>query len=58
VLFDSNVVAIHADRVDVDVAGRGYTVANDAVIICAGGVLPGAFLRQIGVQVETKFGKA
>jgi thioredoxin reductase (NADPH) len=29
---------------------------NDAVIICAGGVLPTAFLAEIGVLVETMHG--
>jgi thioredoxin reductase (NADPH) len=32
-------------------------IANDAVIICAGGVLPTPFLKEIGVMVETHYGK-
>ncbi len=31
-------------------------VPNDAVIINAGGILPTGFLKQIGIEVETKFG--
>jgi thioredoxin reductase len=31
-------------------------LANDAVIVCAGGILPTGFLRSIGVDVETRFG--
>jgi thioredoxin reductase len=31
-------------------------IANDTVLVCAGGVLPGAFLRSIGVDIETKHG--
>jgi thioredoxin reductase (NADPH) len=31
-------------------------VHNDAVIVCAGGILPTAFLKEIGIEVETKFG--
>lgn len=31
---------------------------NDAVIICAGGILPIGLLRSIGVSVETRFGTA
>jgi thioredoxin reductase/ferredoxin len=31
-------------------------IPNDAVIICAGGVLPTGFLRDLGVSVETKHG--
>jgi hypothetical protein len=32
------------------------TPANDAIIVCAGGILPTPFLKEIGVMVETKFG--
>ncbi len=46
-------------------AGRGtqtgrkvMAVANDAVIVSAGGVLPNDFLRAIGIEVETKYGTA
>jgi len=37
-------------------AAREEEIGNDAVIVCAGGLLPGAFLRSIGVDVETKHG--
>ena len=33
-------------------------VRNDDVIICAGGVLPTQFLKDIGIHIETKFGTA
>jgi hypothetical protein len=29
---------------------------NDAIIVCAGGILPTPMLKEIGVMVETKFG--
>jgi thioredoxin reductase (NADPH) len=29
---------------------------NEAIIVCAGGVLPTGFLKTIGIEVETKFG--
>jgi thioredoxin reductase/NAD-dependent dihydropyrimidine dehydrogenase PreA subunit len=35
---------------------REQSLANDAVIVCAGGVLPSAFLASIGVAIETKHG--
>jgi thioredoxin reductase (NADPH) len=35
---------------------REIEVPNDAVIINAGGILPTGFLKQIGIEVETKFG--
>jgi len=31
---------------------------NDAVIVCAGGILPTPFLKEIGILVETKHGTA
>ena len=58
VLLTSNVKTIHADRVDIDQEGKLHKIANDAVIVCAGGVLPTPFLKQIGIEVETKFGTA
>lgn len=32
------------------------TLDNDAVIVCAGGILPNGFLKEIGITVETKYG--
>ena len=58
VLLKSNVKTIHTDRVDIDQEGKLYRLPNDAVIVCAGGVLPTPFLKQIGIEVETKFGTA
>jgi len=49
---------IHADRVDICWAGRVMPLPNDAVVICAGGVMPSAFLRQIGIDVAVKHGTA
>ena len=37
--------------------GKGK-LPNDAVIICAGGILPTGFLKNIGIEVETKHGTA
>ena len=33
-------------------------ICNDAVIVCAGGILPTGFLQSVGIEIETKFGKA
>ncbi|MFZ5602673.1 MAG: NAD(P)-binding domain-containing protein [Pseudomonadota bacterium] len=33
-------------------------IANDSVIICAGGELPTGLLKKIGINVETKYGTA
>ena len=36
--------------------GEQMKIRNDAVIVCAGGILPTAFLKGIGIEVETKYG--
>jgi thioredoxin reductase (NADPH) len=56
VLFNSQVRSISANAVVIDVSGQPPPMRNDAVIICAGGVLPTAFLAEIGVLVETMHG--
>ncbi|MFM9942929.1 MAG: NAD(P)-binding domain-containing protein [Hyphomicrobiaceae bacterium] len=54
----SQLVAIEADRVTIDEPGRRLVKRNDAVIICAGGLLPTSLLNDIGVRVVTKYGTA
>ncbi len=58
VLTRTEVVRINPDRVDLDIAGNAESIANDAVIVQAGGVLPTDLLRRAGVGFETKFGTA
>jgi thioredoxin reductase len=57
-LLQSTVQSIAAASVRIDQAGRTHEFPNDAVIVNAGGVLPGDFLKRIGIQVETKYGTA
>lgn len=56
VFMNSTVREIHGDRVEIDQQGSGIVIGNDAVIVCAGGILPTAFLKDIGVEVATKYG--
>ena len=56
VLLSSNVEEIGADSVALDQGGKKIRLRNNAVIVCAGGILPTPFLKEIGVQVDTKFG--
>ncbi len=58
VLFNSNVKQITEHQVTLDQEGKVIELANDAVIISAGGILPTGFLKSIGVSVETKHGTA
>ena len=55
-LFNSNVTEILEHSVVLEVNGVEREIGNDAVIISAGGILPNAFLRDIGIRVETKWG--
>ncbi|MFQ5465992.1 MAG: 4Fe-4S ferredoxin, partial [Thermodesulfobacteriota bacterium] len=58
VLMKSNVKGITEKAVTIDHDGETLEIANDAVIVCAGGILPTGFLQKIGVTVETKYGTA
>jgi thioredoxin reductase/NAD-dependent dihydropyrimidine dehydrogenase PreA subunit len=56
ILLQSSVKRIGRHDVEIDQKGRQIRIKNDAVIVCAGGVLSTAFLESIGVEVETKYG--
>ncbi len=56
VLLNSTVQEIQSDAVTIAVAGQNREIRNDSVIISAGGILPTAFLKKIGINVETKRG--
>jgi thioredoxin reductase (NADPH) len=38
--------------------GQTERLPNDAVVVCAGGLLPTPLLQKVGIQFETKFGAA
>jgi hypothetical protein len=54
----SQVRAIGRQSVQLEWQGRPIEVPNDAVIVCAGGILATQFLQSIGIEVETKYGTA
>jgi len=58
VLLKSNVKQVGAKNVVLDQDGKAVDLKNDAVIVCAGGVLPTPFLKELGILVETKHGTA
>ncbi len=58
VMLKSNVKSIERDKVLLEHDGQPIEIPNEAVIVCAGGILPTPFLKEIGVMVETKFGTA
>jgi thioredoxin reductase/NAD-dependent dihydropyrimidine dehydrogenase PreA subunit len=58
VYIDANVKEIGTDNVTLNHGGKDITMKNDAVIVCAGGTLPTAMLKEIGVIVDTYYGTA
>jgi thioredoxin reductase (NADPH) len=57
-LLSSNVIKFTADSVIIEHEGEQTKIPNDAAIICAGGILPTGFLKETGIDVETKHGTA
>lgn len=57
-LLETEVEAIRDEEVDLKGAGGRLTRKNDAVIVCAGGVLPIPLLQEMGIEFETKHGQA
>lgn len=56
VLLSSNVKSISDGAVEVSIGDELLSIANDAVVVSAGGILPSAFLKTMGIHVETKWG--
>jgi thioredoxin reductase (NADPH) len=56
VLMESTVRRIENSHVELLQEKKGIRIPNDAVIVNAGGIFPTAFLRGIGIKVETKHG--
>jgi thioredoxin reductase len=56
VMLKSNVKGVTEDKVTLEHQGQMIELANDAIIVCAGGILPTPFLKEIGIMVESKFG--
>lgn len=58
VILQSQVKHISRDTVEIEWSGRTVSIPNQAVIVCAGGILPTAFLKSMGIAVDTKYGTA
>jgi thioredoxin reductase (NADPH) len=58
VLLESQVMEIESDRVVLTMQGETLVLANDIVIIAAGGLMPTPFLERMGVVSETRYGTA
>jgi thioredoxin reductase len=57
ILLESTVTEIRSDTVKIDQKGKQIELPNDAVIICAGGILPTQLLQEIGVKIDTHRGQ-
>jgi len=55
-LLESSVKEIRSATVKLDQKGDAIELPNDAVIICAGGILPTQLLKEIGIEIETHHG--
>ena len=58
VMMNSSVKTISAHDVEIDSEGQTQRLRNDAVIVCAGGLLPTPLLQKVGIRFDTKFGTA
>jgi len=57
ILWNTNLVRIESDSITYRNGGHPETLPNDYTFIFAGGELPTKFLRDCGVEIETRFGK-
>ena len=55
-ILPSTVKLIEQDTVTLNVGDTEKIIKNHSIIVCAGGILPTPFLKQIGIEVETKHG--
>jgi len=44
--------------VAIETESKPVILPNQGIIVCAGGILPTGFLKEIGINVETKYGTA
>jgi thioredoxin reductase/NAD-dependent dihydropyrimidine dehydrogenase PreA subunit len=58
VMMKSSVKSIEVHAVHIEHEGKTRSHPNDAVIVCAGGLLPTELLQKVGIQFDTKFGTA
>ena len=56
VLLESKVRNITDKAVSIEQKDNTLDMKNDAVIVCAGGILPTPFLKELGILVQTKHG--
>jgi len=55
-IFESTVLSIGADRVELKKGDEKMILPNDQVFVFAGGILPTSFLEKAGVKIQTHYG--
>ena len=58
VIYKSTVSEITEKSVKLKQQDDVIEIPNDAIIVNAGGILPTPFLKQVGIEIETKYGTA
>ncbi len=58
VMLNSQTTRVTETQVEIDYEGIPQRLRNDAVIVCAGGLLPTPLLQSIGIEFETKYGES
>jgi thioredoxin reductase (NADPH) len=57
VMMQSKIKKIEPDSVTmVDKDGNQFDMPNEVIVVCAGGILPTGFLKEVGIKVETRHG--
>jgi thioredoxin reductase (NADPH) len=56
--MESRLLEISPDTVQLETTRGTLALDNDAVIVCAGGILATGFLKSVGIHVETRYGTA
>ena len=56
--MESTVTSIEPQQVHLKARNGALTLPNDAVIVCAGGLLPTPLLQSAGIAFDTKYGTA
>jgi thioredoxin reductase len=57
VFLESDVMEIRTDTVALKRKAKLFEFPNQAVIVCAGGILPTGLLKKLGVEVEVHYGE-
>jgi thioredoxin reductase len=56
ILLSSTIKHVGEKTVTINTEDGEIEIDNDAVIVCAGGILPTPMLKNLGVEIETKHG--